>query len=85
MEKINNLKEALELLKEHHTLVGKPYGSKGILYTLCEGMVLVQNNNLKSFISIEQFKEDFYLYPMYVIEIKTKEEEIDQNHIVWRQ
>ena len=85
MERILNIDEALELLKKHHTLISKPYGSKGILYTLYGNKVLVQNNNLKSYVSIDQFKEDFNLYPFYYVEIKSSEDEIDQTHIVWRQ
>lgn len=85
MERILDIKVALQLLKEHHTLVSKPYGQKGILYTLCDDLILVQNNNLKSFITLDQFKDDFNTYPMYYIEIKSKDEEIDQTHIVYRQ
>ena len=85
MERVLNINEALELLKKHHTLVGKPYGSKGILYTLCGDKILVQNNNLKSFVSLEEFKEDFNLYPFYYVQIKSTDEEIDQTHIVYRQ
>ena len=47
--------------------------------------ILVQNKNFKSFISIDQFKNDFNNHPFYFIEFKTKDEEIDQTHIVWRQ
>ena len=84
MQRINTLQEALLLLKEQHTLLCKPYGQKEILYTLMNNQILVQNKNFKSFISIDQFKNDFNNHPFYFIEFKTKDEEIDQTHIVWR-
>lgn len=85
MERIISIKHALELLKEHHSLVSKPYGQKGIIYTLYGDRILVQNNNLKSFITLDEFKEHFEMYPFYYVEIKSSEEEIDQNHILYRQ
>lgn len=85
MQRIYSLNDALLLLKEHYTLLCKPYGQKEILYTLNDDKVLIQNKNFKSFITLEQFKEDFENHPFYIIEIEEKDEEIDQTHIVWRQ
>ena len=85
MKKINSLQEALLLLKEQYTLLCKPYGQKESMYTLNNNMILIQNKNFKSFITLDQFKEDFYSHPFYIIEIDSKDEEIDQTHIVYRQ
>ena len=52
---------------------------------LNNNMILIQNKNFKSFITLDQFKEDFYSHPFYIIEIDSKDEEIDQTHIVYRQ
>ena len=85
MKRIYNLQDAVLLLKEQYTLLCKPYGQKELLYKLSDDKILIQNKNFKSYISLEQFKEDFLNHPFCIIDIETKDEEIDQTHIVWRQ
>lgn len=81
---INDINEALTLLKEHN-LISKPYGGKPIMYSLQENKILVVNNNLKTYISLEQFKEDFKNSVFYYMDVDTKENEIIQEHISYRQ
>ena len=55
------------------------------MYSLQENKILVVNNNLKTYISLEQFKEGFKNSVFYYMDVDTKENEIIQEHISYRQ
>lgn len=86
MNEIKTLNEALDLLyKYKKTIISKGYGAKSIMYRVFGDMIVVINNNFKSFITKEEFMESFYKSKFYLVEIEVSETEIDQNHIVYRQ
>ena len=86
VRQIISIEEALELLYKHHmTLVSKGYGQKAIMYRVYGDKIIVINSSLKSFISKDEFIESFYQNKFYLVDIEVSDEEIDQNHIVYRQ
>lgn len=85
MKQIKTINEALLLLSQQHSLLCKPYGQKEMIYTLVNDQILVQNKNFKTLISKDQFTNDFKNFPFYLINVTSKDEDIDQTHIVWRQ
>ena len=75
--KIENVKVALVLLN-NYLLISKPYGASSKIYALASnGSILVINENLKYYISKEEFQEEFNLAPFYVYK-NLDEIEIDQ-------
>ena len=75
--KIENVKVALVLLN-NYLLISKPYGASSKIYALASnGSILVINENLKYYISKEEFQEEFNLAPFYVYR-NLDEIEIDQ-------
>lgn len=75
--KIENVKVALTLLN-NYLLISKPYGASSKIYALASnGSILVINENLKYYISKDEFQEEFNLAPFYVYK-NLDEIEIDQ-------
>lgn len=75
--KIENVKVALTLLN-NYLLISKPYGASSKIYALASnGSILVINENLKYYISKDEFQEEFNLAPFYVYK-NLEEIEIDQ-------
>ena len=75
--KIESVKVALVLLN-NYLLISKPYGASSKIYVLASnGSILVINENLKYYISKEEFQEEFNLAPFYIYK-NLDEIEIDQ-------
>ena len=64
--KIESAKLAL-LLLNNYLLISKPYGQNSKIYALMsDGKILVINENLKYYISKNEFVNDFNLAPFYI-------------------
>jgi len=81
--KVNDPNTALQLLK-HYLLISKAYGCDSCLYALSREKILVLNKSKKYYISIEDFKRDFFLSDFYVYK-NLNEIEIDQEFRKLRQ
>ena len=75
--KIESAKLAL-LLLNNYLLISKPYGQSAKIYALMsDGTILVINENLKYYISKNDFLNDFNLSPFYIYK-NLDEVDIDQ-------
>ena len=81
--KIKDSKTALYLLK-NYLLISKTYGADSCLYALSKDKILVINNTRKYYITIDEFKNDFYLSDFYVYK-NLSEIEINQEFKKLRQ
>lgn len=81
--KVKDAITALQLLK-HYLLISKAYGCDSCIYALSKDKILVLNQTKKYYISIEDFKKDFFLSDFYVYK-NLNEIEIDQEFRKLRQ
>lgn len=81
--KVKDANTALQLLK-HYLLISKAYGCDSCIYALSKDKILVLNQTKKYYISIEDFKKDFFLSDFYVYK-NLNEIEIDQEFRKLRQ
>lgn len=81
--KVKDAITALQLLK-HYLLISKAYGCDSCIYALSKDKILVLNQTKKYYISIDDFKKDFFLSDFYVYK-NLNEIEIDQEFRKLRQ
>lgn len=84
MKKIDTYELAIYLLKQGECLVSASFGDKVNYYYLRNNKISLRNENLKAFLSLEEFKEAFNNGKFYLYE-NEEEIEIDQNDKYWRQ
>lgn len=65
MEQIINLNEALELLNTN-ILIASNYNIKRMLFIKSNNKILVINENIKYYITIQEFINDFFNYKFYL-------------------
>lgn len=65
MEQIINLNEALELLNTN-ILIASNYNIKRMLFIKSNNKILVINENIKYYITIQEFINDFSNYKFYL-------------------
>ena len=65
MKQINNLNEALELLNTN-ILIASNYNIKRIFFMKSNNKILVINENIKYYITVQEFINDFLNYKFYL-------------------
>ncbi len=83
MKQINNLNEALELLNTN-ILIASNYNIKRIFFMKSNNKILVINENIKCYITVQEFINDFLNYKFYLYK-NLEDIDIDQEIRLLRQ
>lgn len=84
MDKIEDYSHAIELLKQGEILVSASFGGPVTYYYLKEQSIIIQNNNLKARITVDEFQKAYQSGNFYLYETDN-DLEINQNDKYWRQ
>lgn len=78
MEKIKTLAVALDYLVNKNAILCKHNKGNVIYYVYKDNMIMLFNTQLKGYISIDNFKDDFYINNYYLYDNTESILEIDQ-------
>lgn len=84
MDEIKDVKQALSLMK-NYVLLSKPYGGSPLYYILKDDYIMVVNDNLKAYITIDDFISAFHESKFYILKDSFDQLVIKQEFIKLRQ